>query len=192
MRMWRAALIVVCALAGGVTLRAQPAPPAVDVRGQRVIAIQVVVDGVPTTDPALGSLLDVVVGAPLDSGQVRSSIEHLVHLRRFATVDVLAEPVDTGVVVRVELTSAQRVADVRTEGALRPFADDIGVPSASASDQGCWRRPGRRRLRRSTTCSARGATCGRRSPRASRPPTGATPSRSSSAAIRGPAGRSGE
>jgi len=125
MRVWRAALIVVFAVAGGVPLRAQPAPPAVDVRGQRVIAIQLVVDGVPTTDPALGSLLDIVVGAPLDPVQVRSSIEHLVHLRRFATVDILADPVAGGVVVRVELTSAQRVGDVRVEGALRPFADDI-------------------------------------------------------------------
>ena len=66
-------------------------------------------------------LLDVVVGRPLDPSQVRSSIEHLVHLQRFATVDLLAEPAPGGVAVIVQLTSAQRIEDVRVEGALRPF-----------------------------------------------------------------------
>ena len=86
-------------------------------------AIRVEVDGVPSTDPSLAALLDVVVGRPLDPSQVRSSIEHLVHLQRFATVDLLAEPAPGGVAVIVQLTSAQRIEDVRVEGALRPFDD---------------------------------------------------------------------
>ncbi len=94
-------------------------------RGQRVTGIRVLVDGTPSTDPALVTLLDVVVGQPLDAAQVRSSIAHLVHLRRFSTVDVLAEPAPDGVVVVVELTSAQRIDGIRVDGALRRFDDAI-------------------------------------------------------------------
>ena len=121
-----AAVLVVTLVLWGAPLFAQPVPaPGPDVRSQRVSAIQVFVDGVPSTDPVLPGLLDVAVGRPLDPAQVRSTIEHLVHLRRFSTVDILAEPAADGVVVRVELISARRVGDVRVEGALRSFDKDI-------------------------------------------------------------------
>ncbi len=119
-------LVVVAALlAVGADARAQPAKTAADVQGRPVTAVQVVVDGEATTEPSITQLLDVVVGRPLDPAQVRSSIQHLAHLQRFATVEVLAEPVTGGVAVRVELTSAQRVGEVRVEGPLRPFRGDI-------------------------------------------------------------------
>jgi len=126
MRTPAAVLALTLVLCSRVPLLAQPVPAsATDARGQRVSAIQILVDGVASRDPVLAGLLDVAVGQPLDPSRVRSSIEHLVHLRRFATVDILAEPDATGVVVRVELTSARRVGDVRVEGALRAVGDDI-------------------------------------------------------------------
>jgi outer membrane protein insertion porin family len=126
MRLAVVPLVLAIALGSPLALRAQPATPTpAVVLGQRVTALRIVVDGVPSADPALVGLLDMVVGRPLDPSQVRSSIEHLVHLRRFATVDVLAEPDADGVLVRVALTSAQRIGDVRVDGALRPFGRDI-------------------------------------------------------------------
>lgn len=125
MRTSAAGLVVILVLGSRAPLLAQPPPSAADVRGQQVIAIEVYVDGALSGETALMQLLDVAIGRPLDPSQVRSSIEHLVHLRRFSTVDILAEPVTGGATVRVELTSAQRIGDVRVEGALRPFAGDI-------------------------------------------------------------------
>lgn len=125
MRAFLAGLVAILVLADPATARAQPAPAAVDVRGQPVVAIVVVLDGTAVVDASVVRLLDIAIGRPLDPAQVRSSIEHLVHMRRFATVDVLAEPGAGGVSVRVELTSAQRIGDVRVEGALRAFGGDI-------------------------------------------------------------------
>jgi outer membrane protein insertion porin family len=125
MRTAIACLVASFALVPGAVLLAQPAPATIEVRGQRVTAIVVELDGTVTADRSITQLLDVVVDRPLDPAQVRASIEHLVHLGRFATVDVLAEPSPSGVLVRVVLTSAQRVGDIEVESALRPFGDDI-------------------------------------------------------------------
>lgn len=124
MRVLLCGLVALVALAGGSTAAAQVAPTA-DVRGQQVTAIAIVLDGAPANDPSLPQLLDVAVGQPLDPARVRSSIQHLVHLGRFATVDVFAEPDASGVRLRVELTSAQRVGSIRVEGALGPFEGDL-------------------------------------------------------------------
>ena len=118
-------LVVILALSARAAVAAQPAAPAAGVHGQPVATIRIEVDGALSTDSSLPPLLDVVVGRPLDPSQVRSSIEHLVHLGRFSTIDLLAEPTSGGVVVIVRLTSAQRVEDVRVEGGLRPLADAI-------------------------------------------------------------------
>ncbi len=93
--------------------------------GQTVTGVLLVLDGVAVSDPSLAQLLDVAAGRPLEASEVRSTIEHLVHLGRFASVDVLAEPAPGGVLVRIELTSAQRIGDVHVEGDLRPFDDAI-------------------------------------------------------------------
>jgi outer membrane protein assembly factor BamA len=122
------ALVVLLALGQAGTVRAQAPAAAIaaaDVRGRRITGIRILLDGLPAADPDLPQLLDVVVGQPLDPAQVRSSIEHLTHLRRFAAIDVFADPVADGVVVRVELASAQRIGDVRVEGALRSFGGAI-------------------------------------------------------------------
>ncbi len=93
--------------------------------GRQVTAVDIVLDGVPTADPGLRRLLDVAVGAPLDPGQIRSTIEHLVHLGRFATVDVLAEPDASGVRIQVALTAVQRIGDIEVAPALRAYGDEI-------------------------------------------------------------------
>ena len=95
------------------------------VEGRPVAGVRFVLDGEPISDPALDALIDIEPGRPLDPGQVRSSIEHLVHLGRFASIDVLAEPAAGGVTVRLDLTSVQRIVDVDVEGELRPFDDEI-------------------------------------------------------------------
>ena len=115
MRRLLAGLVVLLALghAGAAGAQSQaaaqtPTAAAADVHGRRVTAVRILLDGLPATDPDLPPLLDIVVGEPLDPAQVRSSIEHLSHLRRFAAIDVLADPAPDGIVVRVELTSEQR------------------------------------------------------------------------------------
>jgi outer membrane protein assembly factor BamA len=132
MRCGLAGLLVSLTLCLAGTARGQapaPASPqpaaAADVLGRRVVAVRILLDGLPAADADLPQLLDIVVGQPLDPGQVRSSIEHLVHLRRFASVDVLAEPAPDGIVVRVELASARRIGDIRIDGPLRPYGGAI-------------------------------------------------------------------
>jgi outer membrane protein insertion porin family len=114
------------AAAPAAPVRAQPAQGApTAAQGPQVLGIRLVLDGAPTEDASLRQLLDVFTGAPLQPAQVRSSIEHLVHLGRFATVDVFTEATAGGVIVRVELTSAQRIGEFEVEGAMRPFGDAV-------------------------------------------------------------------
>lgn len=129
------ALLLICGLArpaalsagqsGAASTHEQEAQGLAPLGGQVVTGIRVVLDGLPVSDSSLFDLVDVQVGQPVDPARVRSTIEHLVHLRRFATVDVLADPVPGGVLVRIELGSSQRVGDVEVSGALRPFAGDL-------------------------------------------------------------------
>ena len=123
------ALVAAAPVAPAIARPGQAAPPAqaapAPAPGQPVVGVRMVLDGAPIDDEALRQLLDVVVGAPLQPAQVRSSIEHLVHVGRFATVDVFADPAAGGVVVRVELTSAQRIGEFEVEGALQPFGDAV-------------------------------------------------------------------
>ena len=95
----------------------------------------------------LRQLLDVVVGRPLDPSQVRSSIEHLVHLQRFATVDLLAEPAPGGVAV-------DRPADVGAAG--RGRARRGGAPAVR-------RRPSRAPYASASAPPRSPPRCGRRS-----------------------------
>ncbi len=133
-----AALVALAALGTCPVVHAQPAaaavtpaaasaqpPPAVDLQGRPITGVQVVLDGATVDDPQVTRLLDVQTGQLLEAGRVRSSIEHLVHLGRFATIDVYAEPMGDAVRLRVELTSAQRIGDVVVEGELRTFGGEI-------------------------------------------------------------------
>lgn len=87
-------------------------------QGRIVTTVEFVVDGRPAADSELAGLVDLQSGAALDLARTRASIEHLSHLRRFSSIEVHAEPDGAGVRVRFELRSAQRIGDVRIEGAL--------------------------------------------------------------------------
>ena len=89
--------------------------------GSVVARIEFLLDGRPVSDPSLDALIDVRPGSPLDAADVRESIQHLVHLRRFATIDVVATPADNGLVVQFRLTPLQRIVAYRMDG-------DFGVP----------------------------------------------------------------
>lgn len=87
-----------------------------------VAAVEFVLDGRPLRDPTLNALVDVRPGQPLDMAEVRESIQHLVHLRRFASVEVVRDVTPDGLVVRFVFTELQRIAAYRV-------ARDLGVSS---------------------------------------------------------------
>lgn len=139
--MRRFARLAVCIVVLHASARvggAQAVPTGTDAP-QVVSRVEFVLDGRPLSDPDLLTLVDVQRGRPLDAAEVRESIQHLVHLRRFATIDVLRETTPTGLVVRFQLTPLQRIASYRIAGDLkvpgrdleRAIRDRIGsVPTA--------------------------------------------------------------
>lgn len=138
--------LALAALFGLVTvgpLRAQaPAPTQPEVPS--VARVEFTLDGEVVRDGSratLLSLVDVRVGEPLDPADVRESIQHLVHLRRYATVDVYKEQAADGLLVRFVLTLLQRIVEYRVDGALEVSTSDLEravrdrVGSTSTSDQ---------------------------------------------------------
>lgn len=117
--------LVLLAVLGAVAPAAAQPPAPVDLEDQLVTAVQLVVDGQTVHGEALQALLDVTAGQPLALDQVRASIQHLVHLRRFSSVDVMADRDPQGLRVRFELHSTRRVGEVRVEGALGPMAGPL-------------------------------------------------------------------
>lgn len=121
-------------LLGIAPLAAQPAPaptstpeapPVSTAAAEPVARVEFTLDGRPLRDPTVARLVDVRVGEPLAAAAVRASIQHLVLLRRFATIDVLAEPSPAGLRVRFALTPLQRVADYAVGGALEVPDGDL-------------------------------------------------------------------
>jgi hypothetical protein len=92
-----------------------PAPSYV---GRTVTAIQVMIEGVPSTEPALTDLIENRIGQPLLMHEVRDSITHLFSLGRFQDVQVAAEPADGGVRVRFDLIPIHAVERVEFTGDL--------------------------------------------------------------------------
>lgn len=101
-------------------VRAQEAP-ATPGAGPAVSRVEFVLDGRPLRAPDLVELVDVRPGRPLDASAVRESIQHLVHLRRFASIDVVQEATPAGIVVRFILTPLQRIVAYEIGG-------DLNVP----------------------------------------------------------------
>jgi outer membrane protein insertion porin family len=92
-----------------------PASPFV---GRTVTAIQLVIEGVPSTEPALTDLIENRIGQPLLMHEVRDSITHLFSLGRFQDVQVAAEAADGGVRLRFDLVPIHAVAEVEFTGEL--------------------------------------------------------------------------
>jgi outer membrane protein insertion porin family len=64
--------------------------------GQPVTEIAIEEEGRPVTEPAITALIETRVGTPLDAGQVRETIGHLMSLNRFDDVQVMAEEAGSG------------------------------------------------------------------------------------------------
>ena len=88
--------------------------------GRTVSAIQIVIEGVPSTDPALTDLIESRIGEPLLMHEVRDSIAHLFSLSRFQDIHVEAEPAEGGIRLRFDLVPIHSVERV-------DFTGDIGL-----------------------------------------------------------------
>ena len=87
--------------------------------GRPVAGVQVLVDGVPTTDPSLIDLVETRPGANLSMAAVRESIAHLYSLARFQDVQVEAvHAADGAVSLRYNLIAVRAADRVEFRGAL--------------------------------------------------------------------------
>src|SRR5262245_58125500 len=59
--------------------------------GRPITEIAIEEEGRPVSEPTITALIETHVGSPLDAGQVRETIAHLMSLNRFDDVQVLAE-----------------------------------------------------------------------------------------------------
>jgi outer membrane protein insertion porin family len=116
MRRWaRHALLAGAVLAGVRGVAAGQYP---DLLGQRVVSVEVDIEGVRTTDPGLADLVATAVGKPLDARDVRESIAHLMGLRRFEDVRISADAAPGGVAIRVDLLPIHSVRRFDFRGTL--------------------------------------------------------------------------
>jgi outer membrane protein insertion porin family len=100
---------------------AKPAPASADVGdylNKPVVSVAVVVEGRPSDDPALTSLIQTVVGHPLAMADVRETIGHLFSLKRFEDVRVDATVEGAGVALRYELSPVHPVTRIEVTGPL--------------------------------------------------------------------------
>ncbi len=88
--------------------------------GRTVTAIQLVVEGTPSSDSALADLIENRVGRPLSMGEVRNSIAHLFSLGRFQDIRVEAEAAAGGVSLRYHLIPVHGVERL-------DFTGDLGL-----------------------------------------------------------------
>lgn len=86
--------------------------------GRTVTAIQMVIEGTPSSDPALAELIENKVGQPLAMREVRDSLAHLFSLGRFQDVRVEADSADGGVSLRYNLVPVHGVESVEFSGNL--------------------------------------------------------------------------
>ena len=100
-------------------------PTAAAYAGDRVASVSLLIEGKPTTDPALVNVITTPVGAPLSLAAVRETITHLYSLGRFDDVQVDADHAGGGgVALRYLLTPIHAVADVE-------FRGDLGVSESA-------------------------------------------------------------
>jgi len=110
-------LLLILVLAAAPRAVAQTGPESYS--GRPVGGIQVLVDGVPTTDPSLIDLVETRPGANLSMAAVRESIAHLYSLARFQDVQVEAVHAADGTVsLRYNLIAVRAADRVEFRGAL--------------------------------------------------------------------------
>jgi outer membrane protein assembly complex protein YaeT len=110
-------LLVALVLAVAAPAAAQRPPEAFS--GRQVTQVRVLVEGVPTTDPALVDLIETPAGQPLSMAAVRASIAHLYSLGRFQDIQVEAVDAANGAVeLRYNLVAVRAVDRVEFRGNL--------------------------------------------------------------------------
>jgi outer membrane protein assembly complex protein YaeT len=98
-----------------------------DYLGKPVGGVRLFVETRETTDPALMTVVETVVGQPLSMAQVRESVAHLFSLGRFEDVRVDATLANGRVVLRYELVPAHPITRIRFEGPGGPGIDTGGL-----------------------------------------------------------------
>ena len=89
---------------------AQPAPAILEVRIEQ--------EGRPVDDRVVSGLIETAVGEPLSMREVRETLTHLTSLNRYEDVQVLQEPLGTGIRLRYVLVPLHPVDRVDFRGAL--------------------------------------------------------------------------
>jgi outer membrane protein assembly factor BamA len=113
----RLILLVALVIAAAAPAAAQRPPESFS--GRQVTQVRVLVEGVPSTDPALIDLVETPVGRPLSMAAVRASIAHLYSLGRFQDVQVEAIDAADGVVeLRYNLVAVRAVDRMEFRGTL--------------------------------------------------------------------------
>ena len=113
----RPLLLTVLLLGAARVAAAQPAPESY--AGRTVAEVRVLIEGTPTTEPALIDLIETTAGRPLSMAAIRESIAHLYSLGRFQ--DVQVEAVDGGnnaIELRYLLVSVRAVERMEFRGGL--------------------------------------------------------------------------
>ena len=84
--------------------------------GRPITDITIEQEGRPVSEPTITALIETHVGSPLDAGEVRETIAHLMSLNRFDDVQVLAEDAGSGIRVRYVLTPLHPVDTIEFRG----------------------------------------------------------------------------
>ena len=92
--------------------------PAARYVGKPVAEVAIVVEGRPTTDPALAELVQTKAGEPLSIFAVRETIAHFFSMGRFQDVRVNAEETPAGVRLRYDLIPIHAVGGIEFRGQL--------------------------------------------------------------------------
>ena len=123
-----------------VQLSAQAPSAAAKYVGRPVVAVEIFVGGVPSTDPMVADLIETRTGDPLSMATVRETISHIYSLGRYQEVTVDASASGDGVKLRFDLLPIQTVTEIDFRGELglgegdlrRAITDRFGAaPSAS-------------------------------------------------------------
>ena len=118
--------LIVPLLAGAlwctVASPAAGAPQAPQAVARPVLAVRLLVDGQPVTDPGLVQLIEMPIGRTLSPAAVRESIVHLMAMGRFEDVQARADEASGGLAITFAATSTRKVTAL-------VFRGDLGLPA---------------------------------------------------------------
>lgn len=125
-------VILIATIATLVSARApadaqvQPQLPAAPYVGRRISSIGLLVEGRPTNESRLATLIETRVGAPLAMKQVRETLMHLFDLSRFEGVEVRVEDAPSnGVTLTYDMRPLHAVSEIAFNGDLGLSAHEL-------------------------------------------------------------------